>query len=90
MSKIELLKEGEIGKTFQADGFKILYRNKGSVSGNNEINPKESVFFITGKAKVTVKEKTWEIEAPAHVDFPAKTFHAIEALTDISFVIFEN
>jgi mannose-6-phosphate isomerase-like protein (cupin superfamily) len=87
---MELIKENEKGKTYKADDFKILYRNAGSVAGDNEINPNEIIYFITGKAKITLKEKTWEISSPQKVEFPAKTYHKIEAITDISFILFEK
>ncbi len=87
---MKLLKENEKGKTFQADGFKLCYRNEGSVSGDNEENPEELIYFITGSAEITLKDKTWTIEAPAEVHFPAKTYHKIKALTDISFVMFKK
>ncbi len=87
---MKLLKENEKGKTFQAEGFKILYRNEGTIAGDNEENPEEVIYFITGSAEITLKDKTWTIEAPAKVEFPAKTYHKIKALTDISFVVFEK
>lgn len=87
---IELLKENEKGKTYQAPEMKILYRNAGTIAGDNKINPKELIYFITGSAMVTLEDKTWKIEAPAQVEFPANTYHNIKALTDISLVIFEK
>jgi len=86
---MKLLKENEKGKTFQTRKCKILYRKKGTVSGDNEINPKEIIYFITGEAEITLNDKTWTIKSPARVDFPAKTHHKIKALTDISFIIFD-
>jgi mannose-6-phosphate isomerase-like protein (cupin superfamily) len=87
---MRLIKENEKGKTFQAEGFKILYRNKNSVAGDNEENPEELIYFITGSAEITLKDRTWTIESPAKVEFPAKTYHKIKALTDVSFVVFEK
>ncbi|MBT7903086.1 hypothetical protein HN587_04415 [Candidatus Woesearchaeota archaeon] len=88
--EIKLIAENEKGKTFQADKFKILYRVKDSIAGDNEINVSESIYLITGSAKITLKDKTWIVNAPSNFQFPAKTYHKIKALTDISFIIFEN
>ena len=88
--EIKLIKENEKGKTFQADGFKILYRYKGKIAGDNSINVKELIYFITGSAKITLKDKTWIINSPAKIKFPEKTYHKIEALTDINFIVFEK
>lgn len=81
---INLIKENEKGKTYQADGFKILYRYKDMIAGDNSENVKELIYFISGSAEITLQDKTWIIE------FPAKTYHKIKALTDISFILFED
>lgn len=88
---MKLLKKTEAGKTYNTDksNLKILYRNKGSVAGDNNKNPAEEIYLITGTAEVTLKNETWEVEPPAKVEFPAKTYHRIKALTDISFIVFE-
>jgi len=87
---MKLIKETEKGKTYQTESCKILYRKKGSISGDNEINPKELIYLITGSAEITLKDKTWIVEAPAMIEFPAKTYHMIAAITDISLIIFEE
>jgi len=87
---MKVIKENEKGKTYQADNFKILYRYKGTTSGDNSENPKEIIYFINGSAEITLKDKTWVIKAPEKVEFPAKTYHKIIALTDISLIIFEE
>jgi mannose-6-phosphate isomerase-like protein (cupin superfamily) len=86
---MELLKENEKGSTYQADECKVLYRNKGSIAGDNSINVREILYFITGSAKITIEEKEWVVEAPMRVDFPANTYHKIEALSDIAVIMFE-
>ncbi len=88
--EIRLIKKNEKGRTYQADGFKILYRCKGAIAGDNSENVEELIYFITGSAEVTLRDKTWVIESPAELRFPAKTYHRIKALTDISFIIFEK
>jgi hypothetical protein len=87
---MKLIKENEKGKTYQADGFKILYRYKDKIAGDNSKNVRELIYFVTGSAKITLENKTWVIESPAKVEFPANTYHKIEALTDINFILFEN
>lgn len=85
---MKLIKENEKGKNYQADGFKITYRYKGAIT-ENAVNLHEILFLITGKVKVTINDKTETIEAPARIEIPAKTYHKIEALTDIACVLFE-
>jgi mannose-6-phosphate isomerase-like protein (cupin superfamily) len=87
---IKLIKENEKGKTFQAEGFKILYRHKDQIAGDNSENVREVIYFITGLAEITLKDKTWIIESPTKVEFPPNTYHKIKALTKISFILFEK
>ena len=89
---MKLLKENDRGKTYEAQTkkFKILYRNKNKIAGDNSENIKELLYLITGSAEITLKNRTWTIEAPAKIEFPANTYHKIKALTDISLVLFEN
>ena len=87
---MKLIKKDKKGKTYKSDNFKIFYRYKNTIAGDNSENPKELIYFITGSAEVTIEGKTWKIEAPDKVEFPAKTYHKIKALTDISFIIFEE
>jgi len=86
--KPELVKENEKGKTFQAEDFKILYRNKDSISGDNSANKAEVIYLITGSAEITLKQKVKVVHAPAKIVFPEKTYHKIKAITDISMVLF--
>ena len=85
---MEIIKENEKGKTYQADGFKIFYRYKGTISGDNSENVKELIYFISGSAEIILKNRVWNIESPAKIEIPEKTYHKIKALTDISFIIF--
>ncbi len=87
---MKLIKENEKGKTYQTDGFKILYRYKGMIAGDNSENIEELIYFIAGSAEITLRDKTWIIESPAKVEFSANTYHKIKALTDISFILFEK
>ncbi len=86
---MELIKENKEGKTYKSKDFKILYRYKDSIVGDNKINPEETIYFVTGEAEITLKGKTWKITSPEKIIFPAKTYHKIKALTDISFIIFD-
>ena len=87
---MKLIKENEKGKVYQTDDFKIIYRNKDTISGDNEENVEELIYLVHGSAEVTLKDKTWIVEASAKIEFPAKTYHKIKALTDICFIMFEN
>lgn len=87
---IKLIKENLIGKSYQADNFKIYYRNKDSISGDNNINPKEKIYLITGEAEITYKEETYIAIAPEKITFEENTYHKIKAITDITFLIFKE
>ena len=87
---IKLIKEDEKGKTYQADNFKILYRYKDTIAGDNSVNVEETIYLITGSAEVTLKDSIQIFKAPAKIEFPAKTYHKIKALTNIIFIMFEN
>jgi mannose-6-phosphate isomerase-like protein (cupin superfamily) len=88
--KIKLIKEKKEGKNYQADGFIIYYRYKGTIAGDNSENVEEVIYLITGSAEITLRKKTWKVEAPVKIEFPAKTYHKIKALTDIAFILFEK
>jgi hypothetical protein len=85
---IKLIKEKKEGKNYQADGFKILYRYKDTIAGDNSENVEELIYLISGKAEITLRYSTEIVEAPAKIEFPAKTYHKIRAITDIAFVLF--
>jgi hypothetical protein len=89
---MKLIKSDEKGKTFETStpNFKVLYRNKNSIAEDNTENPEELIFLITGDAEITLKKKTWTATAPTQINFPTNTYHKIKALTDISFIVFEN
>lgn len=87
---IKLIKEDKKGKTCQTDDFKILYRYKDSIAGNNSENVEELIYLISGSAEVTLKDSTLVFKAPAKIEFPARTYHKIKALTDISFILIEK
>lgn len=87
---MKLIKESDKGKAYQADDFKIIYRYKDTISGDNEENVEELIYLVSGSAEVTLKDKTWTAEAPAKIEFPAKTYHKIKALTDICFILIEK
>jgi len=87
---MKLIKETDKGKVYQAYEFKIIYRYKDTISGDNEENVEELIYLVQGSAEITLKDKTWTVEAPAKIEFPAKTYHKIKALTDISFILIEK
>jgi len=41
---MKLIKEDKKGKTYQANGFKILYGSKGVVLGDNSENVEEEIY----------------------------------------------
>lgn len=86
---MKLIKDDKKGRVYQAEKCKIFYRHKGSVSGDNKKNSEELIYLISGSASVALQDKTWKVDAPAKVEFPAKTYHRIEALTEIIFILFE-
>lgn len=90
MEPLKLLKENKKGSTYQAQDFKVCYRNKGSVSGNNNTSPQKYIYLISGKAEVTAEDEVKEYAAPCFFCIPAKTYHKIEAKTDLSFVLMEK
>jgi mannose-6-phosphate isomerase-like protein (cupin superfamily) len=87
---MKLIKENEKGKVYQTENFKIVYRKKDTISGDNEENVEELIYLVHGSAEVTLKDKTWTAKAPAKIEFPAKTYHKIKALTDICFILIEK
>jgi len=70
---MKLIKENEKGKVYQTEKFKIVYRHKDTISGDNEENVEEWIYLVHGSAEVTLKDKTWTAKAPAKIEFPAKT-----------------
>lgn len=86
---MKLIKEDNRGRVYQVEGFKIFYRNIGSVSGGNDKNEKEVIYLISGIAEVTLRDEARKAEAPGQFVFPANTYHKIHALTDIIFIIKE-
>lgn len=87
--KLELIAKNEKGQTYQADNFKVLYRNAGSISGDNNINVEEHMYLVGGTVAVTVEDTTNHYSAPANFIIPAKTYHKLEAITDIILVMVE-
>ena len=87
---MKLIKDNEKGRTYQAEGFKVFYRYKNKITWDNSENTDELIYLITGSAEITLRDKTWIIESPAKLEFPANTYHKINPLTDISFILFEK
>ncbi|PID52572.1 MAG: hypothetical protein CR972_01295 [Candidatus Moraniibacteriota bacterium] len=87
---IQLLKKDERGRVYQCNGFKLFYRIKNSVSGNNDTNLEEKIYVITGTIEVTRNAETKIINAPEYTEIPANTYHKITAVTDTSFIVLDN
>lgn len=86
---MELIKDDQRGKVFQSDKLKIFYRNKGSVSGDNANNDEELIYLISGRAEITLEDESWNVDAPAEITFPENTYHRIDAVEDITFILVE-
>jgi len=94
---IKFIKEKNGFKSYQTDaclparqGFKIYYGEKGSIAGDNNINPAETIYLISGEMEITVRDKTEIKTAPAEIKIPAKTYHKLKALTKVSFVVIDK
>lgn len=87
-TKLKLLKESDKWKNFDGWGFQLLERFAGSVTWDNIINPDELLYLISGKAVITLWDRKEEIIAPCKFEFPANTYHKIEAITDITLLLF--
>ena len=53
---LKFIKEKNGFKSYQADDFKIYYGEKGSITGDNNINPMEIIYLINGEARITIEE----------------------------------
>lgn len=87
---IKFLKEDDRGRVYETESFKIFYRNKNSVSGDNSENAQEIIYFIKGAAEITLRDEVYTIDSLSMVEFPENTYHKIKALTDIIFILHEN
>jgi len=85
---LKILREDERGVVYNCDVVECLIRNKGSVSGDNDINEQESLYLIEGEARVTVGDDIEKVSAPSKIEIPEKTYHKIEALTDIKMILY--
>ncbi len=85
---LEFIKEKNGFKSYQAKGFKIYYGEKDAVAGDNNINPKETIYLIDGEVEIIINNKVGTVKAPAEFQVPEKTYHKITALTDIKFLVF--
>jgi hypothetical protein len=87
---MKLLKKDKFGEKYQIKNFKIYYKNKNSISGDNSINPKEKIVLIKGKIEITIKNEISSVESPCEFIIPEKTYHKIVAQSDCIFLIFEE
>lgn len=88
MQQLPLIKDNEKGKLYQADGFTVAYRYKGTDSGDNAVNPEEIIYLISGSIEFTLGQQTETVKSPAQLHIPANTYHKLHALEDITFLIF--
>jgi quercetin dioxygenase-like cupin family protein len=85
---LKFIKEKNGFKSYQADGFRIYYGERGSVVGDNNINPAETIYLIKGRMKVTIENRIVTYSAPDEFKVPAKTYHKLLSLTKTSFLVF--
>ncbi len=90
---LKFIKEKNGFESYQAEdstgrGFKIYYGKKGAIAGDNNINPKETIYLIDGEVELVIDNKIEIVKAPAEFQVPEKTYHKITALTDIKFLVF--
>lgn len=86
--KLKFIKEKNGFRSYQAASFKVYYGKKDSIAGDNKINSKEKIYLLSGKMHVTIDKVTKLYTAPVELNIPAKTYHKLEALTEIIFLIF--
>lgn len=89
-TNMKLIKESQKGRVYQTEKCKVLYRKKGTITGDNRTNSYERIYLIVGEALVTLLEEQWQVTAPAEFEFPERMYHKIEALTDISLIVFDE
>ena len=85
---IVLYKQNEKWRNYKTDNFDIFYRNAWTVAWDNDINKYERVFLVSWKAKIKIKDKFEIVDSPCEFEFSANTYHAIEAISDIIFLVF--
>ncbi|MEA3453219.1 MAG: hypothetical protein U9Q96_02720, partial [Patescibacteria group bacterium] len=74
----------------ETDCFKVYYRNKNTISGDNSKNKEEIIYLINGSAEIIIENNKQIVEALVKIEIPAKIYHKIKALSDIIFVLFEK
>ena len=84
------LKENEKGAKYQASEFQIFYRKAGTVAWENSENVCEHLYLISGEAVITLNDEVETVSWPCEFIFPEKTYHKIEATTDIVFLVFRG
>lgn len=88
MMKLNLIKEKDYVKVYKGNNCKIYYGKKYGVFGNNDKNPNELIYLISGKLEVTIEDKIEIIISPSKFEVPEKTFHKLVALTDVIFEVY--
>ena len=85
---MKLIKENHKWKTYQLNDYKICYRNKDSISWDNDIAPQETIYLLSGSAEITIKENIEIFTSPSTIIIPEQTYHKIKAITDICFLLY--
>ncbi len=83
---IEILKEDKRGIIYRCDPVNYIVRKKGTTSADHTHEEAETLYLIEGKGRLTVGDKTQEIEAPIKVLILAREYHKLIATTDIKLI----
>ncbi|MFH1751746.1 MAG: cupin domain-containing protein [archaeon] len=87
IEKLKLIKEDSRGKMFRIENFHFIKRYKGTISADHDHDEAEIIYFLDGKAELTVGKKTTKVRAPVKITIPAKAHHKLVALTDIILLV---
>lgn len=86
ISQLSKVSEHERGKIFEIDGYKLVYRYAGTVSGDHQHDVDELLYLVHGEAELEVDGKVIELRAPVRVDLAAGMHHTLVAKSDIVFL----
>ena len=88
---MKLIKDKESKKVFEDEnGVRFYECKKGEILGDNNINPKELIYLVSGSVELDIDGNLKKIDYPAKIEIPEKTYHKIEAVEDIKFLLFSN
>lgn len=83
---LPILKSDERGIIYDCDKVRFLARKKGTTSGDHIHPEPETLYLVSGTAKLTVDDRTETITAPVKISLEGNVRHKLFALTDIEFI----